>query len=249
MPFVGAGHKVYAVAHFCVEQDHLGLAVCRMGELEGLDDGLVVVPVGLDYAPAEGGPLVAQVANAAHFLNGAVYLLAVPVCERYKIVQLVLGRPHTGLPDLAFLALSVSKEAEHAFGIAVHLFAEGDAGGAGKALAEGARGLEDAGERVRHARMALQAGAELTQGAEFCRRKVACAGKHGVINRCQMPGGNDECVLTFGVAPPACRVLLHFVEIEGGHNVGDAERPARMPGLCGGNHTDDVPADLRGDFA
>ena len=120
-----------------MEKDHLWLAVGGVGELECLHDGLVVVAVCLDYFPAESGPFVAQVSHSANTLYGAVYLLAVPVREGHQIVQFMMGGPHAGLPYLALLAFSVSKETEDALGLSVYLLAQCHSGGAGKALTEG----------------------------------------------------------------------------------------------------------------
>ena len=249
MPFVGAGHEVHAVAHLGAEKDHLGLAALCTGELERLLDGLVVVSVGLDHLPAEGGPLVAQVADAADVLHGTVYLLAVPVGERHKVVQTVVCRPHACLPDLAFLALAVAKQAEHAGAVTAHLLSQGDSGGAGETLAEGTGALENARQRVGHARVSLQAGAELAERAKFLGLEVARTRQHGVIYRCQVAGGDDEGVLALGVTAPGLGIVLHLAEIQCGHYVGDAEGAARVPGLCGCNHTDDIPSHLRSDFS
>ena len=131
-----------------MEEDHLGLAVGSVGEFEGLDDGLVVVAVRLYDFPAKCGPFVPEVSYSADCLYGAVYLLAVPVREGHKVIKLMVGGPHAGLPYLAFLALSVSEEAEDALRLIVHLFAKRYACSAGKALAEGTGGLMHTGEVV-----------------------------------------------------------------------------------------------------
>ena len=97
--------------------------------------------------------------------------------------------------------------------------------------------------------MPLQAGTELAEGAELLGIEVTGAGKNGIIDGGEMPGGDDECVLSLGVAAPGLGILLHFTEIQCRHHVGDAQRAARMPGLGGCYHANDIPAYLGCDSA
>ena len=228
MPLVGTCHKVNTVPHFGTEKYHLGLAVGGVSKLESLKYRFEIVSVGLDDIPAECRPLVAKVTYSAHGLNGAVDLLAVPVGKGNKVIKLVMGSPHSGLPNLSFLALTVAKQAVNPLGSAVKFLAQCHTGSAGKALAKGAGALENTGKTVGNARMSLQAGAELTECSKLAYREVTCPCQYRIIYRGKVPGGDDECVLPLGAASPGGGIVLHFVEIECGHHVRDAERAARV---------------------
>ena len=60
------------------------------------------------------------------------------VGEGDQVVHLVVQSPHSGFPDLSFLALSVAAEAIYTGVVTGHLLAERDAGRYRKALSEGA---------------------------------------------------------------------------------------------------------------
>ena len=128
MPLVGACHKVYTVAHLGLEEYHLRLAVRLAGDLKRVEYALEIVAVSYDDIPSESAPLLAEVFNSGDGGSRTVNLLAVPVGEGHEIVHLVVNCPHTGFPNLAFFALSVSAEAEYPRVVSVHLLAEGDAG-------------------------------------------------------------------------------------------------------------------------
>ena len=140
--------------------------------------------------------------------------------HRDEVVQLVEHGEHAGLPDLAFLGLAVTAQAEDEVVVLVQLLAEGEAAGGGQALAQGTGGLEDAGEILADGRMALQAGAELTEGRELRHREVTGAGEDGVVHGRHVAGGEDEHVLSLAVAGPRGRILLHHIEIQGCEDVG-----------------------------
>ena len=108
---------------------------------------------------------------------------------------------HAGFPDLAFLGLAVTAQAEDEIVILVQFLAEGEAAGGGQALTQGTGGLEDAGKALPDGRMALQAGAELTEGGEFRHREITGAGQHGVVH------GRHVWVVRMSVDdidPPGC---------------------------------------------
>ena len=64
-----------------------------------------------------------------------------------------------------------------------------------------------------------------------------------------MSGRKDEDILALCAAGPRLGILLHHLEVEGGHDVRAAHRSSRMPGTGGAHHPDDVPAHLRSDFS
>ena len=61
-----------------------------------------------------------------------------------------------------------------------------------------------------------------------------------------MPGAQDEDVLSFAVAAPGGGIVLHLVEVECGKDVRGGHGPAGVAGFGQANHTQDVPAHLRG---
>ena len=136
MPFVCSCHKIHSVAHFGTEKNHLRLSVSCVCKLEGLEYALEIVAVGLDYLPSEGCPFVAEVFDCGDCRGRAVDLLAVPVGEGNQIVHLVVGSPHSGLPYLALLALSVAAEHIDAGVVTIHLLTEGNACRGGKSLSQ-----------------------------------------------------------------------------------------------------------------
>ena len=154
---------------------------------------------------------------------------------------------HAGFPDLAFFGLAVAAEAIDEVVIAAELLAEGHAGRGGETLAEGTGGLEDAREVLADGRVALQAGAELTEGRELRHREVAGAGQFRIINRSEVSGGEDEHILSLAVAAPGGRVVLHHVGIQDREDVCAGHGTARMPGFRQADHPENIPADLRGE--
>ena len=84
----------------------------------------------------------------AHVGGVAVDLQMVAVDDGDEVVQVLMGGPHGGLPNLALLALAVAEQAEYALGLARQLQAGGHAGGDGQALAERAGGNLDARAQV-----------------------------------------------------------------------------------------------------
>ena len=97
--------------------------------------------------------------------------------------------------------------------------------------------------------MSLEPAAETTQCTKLTYREIAGACQLGVKYRCKVSCGEDECILTFCGASPGLRIVLHLVEIECGHHVGDAHGSARVTGLGGSDHPDDVSAYLGGNPA
>ena len=243
---MAAGHKVHSVTHLGLEEYHLRLAVLLAGNLESVQDGLVVVTFCHDDIPSESEPLFVELLYAGHGLDGAVDLHTVPVGHCHEVVQFMMYREHCGFPDLAFLALAVAAEDEGAVGITVQLLAEGYAGCGGKALAEGAGGLEDALD-MPYGRMALEVGTELAETAHFLGIEIACAGKDGIVHGGEMPCGEDEGILALGLAGPSGGILLHLIEIKGSKDIGTAKGSPRMAGLGGRYHPHYIAADLGGD--
>ena len=249
MPLVRAFHEVDAVAHVGLEKDHGGDFLALGGLCEGAKDFIEVVAVSYDDVPAEGAPLLVKLLDGGDARGGAVYLLAVPVGHGDEVAQLVVDGEHGRFPNLAFLALAVAAEDEGPGELAVHLLAEGYARSGRETLAEGAGGLEDAGETGLGGRVALEAGAELTQRGELFLGEVAGAAEYGIIDGGEMPCGKDESVLAFGAARPSLGILLHDLEEEGGEDVGAAHGASGVPGAGEADHPYNVPAHLRGDSA
>ena len=192
--------------------------------------------------PAERGELGAHVAGVAHVGGVAINLQMVAVDDGHEVVQVLMGGPHGGLPDLALLALAVAEQAEHALGLARQFQAGGHASGDGQALAERAGGNLDARAQVAVG-MALQARAQLAQRLELLAREVAGVRERRVQRRRRMALRQDEpvAVLPFRLL----RIMIHHAaEIQRGKDVGAGKRSSGMTASRLGDHAHDVDAHI-----
>ena len=99
---------------------------------------------------------------------------------------------------------------------------------------------------VGYARMPLKSGTEFAKGGKFTDREIAASGKYAVIDRSQVAGRKDECVLAYSLTSPGLRVVMHLVKIQGGHYVCNAQGSPRMSGFGYAHHPDNVSSDLGG---
>ena len=125
------------MSHIGLEENHCRQLAALLRLVECSQDGLEIVPVGNDDIPAEGLPLGLEVTLTGYGIHGSVNLLAVPVGDGDEVVQLVMGSEHRGLPNLAFLALSVTAENIYSGVITVQFLSKSRAGSCGKTLSEG----------------------------------------------------------------------------------------------------------------
>ena len=84
--------------------------------------------------------------------------------------------------------------------------------------------------------MSLQVAADVAQRLEILFGEEPALGEHGVQTRCTVALGEHETIAV-GLAGIG-RIDVHFLEVQVGHDVGGAERTARMAGL-GSVHTGD----------
>ena len=109
--------------------------------------------------------------------------------------------------------------------------------GGGDALAERAGGHIDA-RGVVHVGMTLQVAADMAQRLEILLGEEPTLGEHGVQARSAMALGEHKTV-AIGLAGIG-RVDVHFLKVQIGHDVGSAERTARMAGLGSVHAGDDA---------
>ena len=213
-----------------------------LGGVESVDERIDVVAVNLACLPAERGELGAHIAGVAHIGGVAVDLQMVAVDDGHKVVQVLMGGPHGGLPNLALLALAVAEQAEHTLRLARQLQAGGHAGGDGQALAERTGGNLDARAQVAVG-MALQARAQLAQRLELLAREIA-----GMRERCVQRGRRMALRQNEPVAVLPLRLLRimihHAAEIQRGEDVGARKRAAGMSASRLGDHAHDVDAHI-----
>ena len=159
------------------------------------------------------------------------------VDDHAEVVELLVAGKHGGLPDLAFLALTIAQQGVRAVSIAPVLSGNGHAHGGGNALAERASGHVDA-RGVVHVRVTLQVAANMAQRLEVLLGEEPALGEHGVQARSAMTLGKHKAV-AIGLAGIG-RVDVHFLKVQIGHDVGSAERTARMAGLGSVHSGDDA---------
>ena len=185
----------------------------------------------------EGAELVGERHGVVDLLDGAVDLQAVVVDDHAEVIELLVAGKHGGLPDLALLALAVAQQGVGAIVIAPVLGGNGHAHGGGDALAERTGGHVDA-RGVVHVGMALQVAADMAQRLEILLGEESALGEHGVQTRRAVTLGKHEAIAV-GLAGIG-RVDVHFLKVQIGHDVGSAERTARMAGLGSVHAGDDA---------
>ncbi len=154
--------------------------------------------------------------RAVDLFDRAVDLQVVVVNDHNEVVQLLGSREHGSFPYLAFFDLAVAQQCINTEVFVVQLAAQCHTAGSGNALAERTGAHVQSGQ-VLHGRMALQAGADLTQCLEFFYRKIASV-RHGGIQtgRCMALGKNKAVsVRILGIL----RIDVHFLKIEISKNV------------------------------
>ena len=80
--------------------------------LQGFDDLLHVMAVDGDDFPSEAAIFFFEGLDVHHVFHPAVNLQAVAVDYADEVIELEVARFHRGFPDLAFLLLAVSHDAE-----------------------------------------------------------------------------------------------------------------------------------------
>ena len=159
------------------------------------------------------------------------------VDDHAEVVELLVAGKHGGLPDLALLALAVAQQGVGAIVVAPVLGGNGHTHGGGDALAERTGGHVDA-RGVVHVGMALQVAADVAQRLQVLLGEEPALGEHGVQTRRAVALGKHKAI-TVGLAGIG-RVDVHFLKVQIGHDVGSAERTARMAGLGSVHAGDDA---------
>ena len=113
----------------------------------------------------------------------------------------------------------------------------GHAHGGGDALAERTGGHVNA-RGVVHVGVTLQGAADVAQRLEILLGEESALGEHGVQTRRAVALGKHEAIAV-GLAGVG-RVDVHFLKVQIGHDVGSAERTARMAGLGSVHAGDDA---------
>ena len=176
------------MTHIGLEENHCRKFPALLRLVKCVKDRLEIVSICYNDIPAEGLPLGLEVSLTRNGVHCSVNLLSVPVGDGDEIVQFVMGREHRSLPDLAFLALSVTAENIYPGSITVQFLAQSHAGSRREALSEGTGSLRYAWKSLFHRRMALKPGPELAEGGEFLHREETAPGKDGVVHRSYVPG-------------------------------------------------------------
>jgi hypothetical protein len=113
----------------------------------------------------------------------------------------------------------------------------GHAHGGGDALAERTGGHVNA-RSVVHVGMTLQVAADVAQRLKILLGEEPTLGEHSVQTRCTVALGKHKAIAV-GLAGMG-RVDVHFLKVQIGHDVGSAERTARMAGLGSVHAGDDA---------
>ena len=159
------------------------------------------------------------------------------VDDHAEVIELLVAGKHGGLPDLALLALAIAQQGVRAVSITPVLGGNRHAHGGGDALAQRAGGHIDA-RGVVHVGMTLQVAADMTQRLEVLLGEEPALGEHGVQTRSTVALGEHKAIAV-GLAGIG-RVDVHFLKVQIGHDVGSAERTARMAGLGSVHSGDDA---------
>ena len=159
------------------------------------------------------------------------------VDDHAEVIELLVAGKHGGLPDLALLALAIAQQGVRAVSIAPVLGGNRHTHGGRDTLAERAGGHVDA-RGVVHVGMTLQVAADMAQRLEVLLGEEPALGEHGVQARSAVALGEHKAIAV-GLAGIG-RVDVHFLKVQIGHDVGSAERTARMAGLGSVHAGDDA---------
>ena len=248
MVLVGVLHEVDTIAHLGGEDDAHGasLPTHLLGFCHTIEHLLHIVTIlNHNHFPEEALELSLEVAEGHHLVDGGVNLLVVVVDGGDEVVDLLGAGEHHGLPDLAFLELTVTVHGVDEVFVARHLLAEGGTDADAKALTQRATSHTDARQAMLGGGVSLQAGTELTESLQLVDGEIATAG-HGAVNHRRDVALRDEKhVLALTAHGEVLGVEIHKVEIHGHKPVGSAERTARMSAFGIGGHSQNVAAHLR----
>ena len=117
--------------------------------------------------------------------NGTVYLKSVPVKHHAKVIKLIVSGKHSRLPNLTFLALTVTDSGVYSVLIALYLSCERHTASGRNTETERAGGHIHAGHPL-HIGMSLESGMSLTQGLELLLREEAALSEGGIKRRSGM---------------------------------------------------------------
>ena len=187
---------------------------------------------------AEGPELGGQVSQGHDLIVGAVDLQAVVVDDDGQVIQMIVGRCHEGLPNLALLALAVAQQGIDLAVLMLHLGTQGHAHGDGTALAQGAGGGVHAGDLLAVGENAV----ELAEILELIPADEAHLRQDRIVAGGRVALAQHETV-PIGVVR-VLRIHMHVVEKQASHQVCRRQGTTGVAAVGVGGHVDDIPPDL-----
>ena len=227
MPSGNVFHEADAFALDGVGDDDGRLAGASLCLFKRFDDLLHVVAVDGDDIPSEAAILFFERLDVHHVFHPAVDLQAVAVDDADQVVELEMARFHRSFPDLAFLLLAVSHDAEDVVIFLVQPGGERDANGDAQALAERSGGDFDAGQ-LEPVRMPLKRRIQLAQERDVFLRAEAGEGEAEIEARRLVSRRPDDAVAVGPVG--ILGIVIGDAKVERGGDVHDGERAAGVSG-------------------
>lgn len=249
VPLVVAFHEVNTLTHgrFHFYENRLaGTAVlCRLPE--GVYHLLQVVAIHVEGMPAKSVKLVGNMAEPYDVLCGAVNLCIVAVANDDEIIDPVVGSKQRCFPYLPLLQFPVTYQTIDQPLVAIQFFTQSGTNGHRHTLPQRAGGDADTRKLLMRSRVTLQAGIELAESSQLFHRKVTRAGKYTVPDRRNMPIGEEKEIFS-GALHRKGRIVVENFEVERNHQIGAAQRSARMPRLAAESLADNIPPNLAGNI-
>ena len=164
-----------------------------------------------------------------YFVNLPINLQIIIVYNHYQIVQLPVSCPHSSLPDLSLLNLTISGQGVYTIVLVIKFSGCCHTYCSRNSLPQRSTGHINA-RNMLHIRMSLQIRTCMAQCHKIFLREKSALCKCGIISRCYMSFGQYKTVTILHL-----RVLwinIHLFEIQICKNICRRQRSARMTGFC-----------------
>ena len=229
MPSGNVFHEADTFAFDGIGDDDGGLSASGLGFgiLQRLDHLLHVVAVDGDHVPSEAAIFFLERLDIHHVFDPAIDLEAVAIDDTDEVVELEVARFHRGFPDLAFLLLAISHDAEDMVTLLVQPGGQREADGDAQTLAERACGDFHPGQ-LQPMRMALKGRIEFAEERDVFLRTESREGQSKIKAGRFVSGRPDNAIAIGPVG--VFGIVCSDAKVERGGDIHDGERPAGVSG-------------------
>ena len=217
-------HKRHPAALHRVRDDDRGLALEGLGLAESPLQVRHVVALGVEGAPAKGGPPVVLAVLGHDLFGAAGDLQPVPIHHGAEIVKPVVSGSHGPFPHGALRQLAVPHDHIHPVGLPLALARQGHAHPHGQTVAQGAGVHLDASYLV--VGVADVLAAKLGKRLQIFLREKALVAEDAVQRLHRVAFAQDEMVAVHG--GEVLRSHVHHPVVQHVQDVAHAEIPADM---------------------